>query len=136
LRDPTWVYDRDLLLYPINMLAFARGRPGLGLLLQRGTTAFLIFTMVGNHFVGHGVGLLSFFLVVFALFMLLGLFTTIVSGLAAVLTVVLFFLFRDTSPAAVTTAILFCSSLAMVGAGGYSLDALLFGFRRIDFPSP
>jgi uncharacterized membrane protein YphA (DoxX/SURF4 family) len=118
------------------MLAFARGRPGLGLLLQRGATAFLIFTLVGQQYVDQGTGLLSFLLAVLALFVAIGLFTTIASGLAAILTVVHFFLFRDPSPAAIATTILFSLSLSMIGAGAYSLDALLFGFRRIDFPNP
>jgi hypothetical protein len=118
------------------MLAFARGRPGLGLLLQRNTTALVVFTMIAQQFLVHGIGLVSFLLAVVALFMVLGLFTAVSSGIAALLTVVLFLFFRDIPILVVTASVLLCVSLSMLGAGAYSLDALLFGRRRVIFPNP
>src|SRR5580658_5244140 len=109
------------------MLAFARGRPGLGLLMQRITAASLIFIMIAHQFWARGIGLTSFLLAVLALFMILGLFTAISSVMAALLTVILFLFLRDTPLLVVATSASLCVSLSMLGAGAYSLDALLFG---------
>jgi len=117
------------------MLAFARGRPGLGLLMQRITAGSLIFTMITHQFWARGIGLASFLLAVLALFMVLGLFTAISSVMAALLTVILFLFLRDTPLLVVATSASLCVSLSMLGAGAYSLDALLFGRRRVIFPN-
>lgn len=116
------------------MLTFARGRAGIGLFLQREATAFLIFMTLRQPFLDHGAGFLSFLLAVLALFIVLGLLTSVCSGLAALLTVALSFVSRDLPLDVVAATVSICLSLAMLGAGGYSLDALLFGRRRIILP--
>jgi len=67
--------------------------------------------------------------------MVLGLFTAISSVMAALLTVILFLFLRDTPLLVVATSASLCVSLSMLGAGAYSLDALLFGRRRVIFPN-
>ena len=70
-----------------------------------------------------------------ALFLALGLFTVVVSSLAAMLTVALFLLLhQETLAASMVTAVV-CTALALQGAGAYSLDARLFGQRRVVWRS-
>jgi hypothetical protein len=117
------------------MLAFARGRPGFGLLMHRIIAALLIFTMITHQFLARGVGLGAFLLSIVALFIVLGPFTVISSGIAALLTVILFWFLRDSPILVVATSATLCVSFSMLGAGAYSLDALLFGRRRVIFPN-
>jgi hypothetical protein len=41
---------------------------------------------------------------------------------------------RDLPNIVLGAAMMLCVTLAMIGGGGYSLDALLFGHRRVIFP--
>jgi hypothetical protein len=87
--------------------------------------------MITYQFLARGVGPGSFLLSIVALFIVLGLFTVISSGIAALLTVILFWFLRDSPILVVATSAALCVSLSMLGAGAYSLDALLFGRRRV-----
>ena len=91
--------------------------------------------MITQQFLDRGVGLGSFLLSIIALFIELGLFTVISSGIAALLTVIICWFLRDSPILVVATSAALCVSLSMLGTGAYSLDALLFGRRRVFFPN-
>jgi hypothetical protein len=100
-------------------------------LVLRFTAAILVLTItVHQLFRGHA-GPLSFLAAVLAVFIGLGLFIPVSSCLAGLLMVVLYFLFRDVTLLTLSTIVLLCISLSMTGGGAYSLDALIFGQRRI-----
>jgi putative oxidoreductase len=117
---------------------FPRGWPGTGLLLMRVVAGFVL---IGRGITGL-TGELS--LERIALYLLaaagtgsllvMGLWTPLVGALAAVIELWLAF----SQPGDHLTHILLatmCTAVAMVGPGGWSVDARLFGWKRIDIRS-
>jgi len=117
---------------------FARGWPGTGLLLMRLVAGITLVSrgIVGLweephlerailHALSAGAGI----------FLLAGLWTPFVGVLAAVIEVWLAF----SQPGDALTHILLVTlgiALAMVGPGAWSVDARLFGWKRIDIRNP
>ena len=119
---------------------FADGWPGIGLLLLRLLTAVALIhlgiasvlaapplTIVFLQIIGIGAGIL----------LLVGLWTPVAGGLAAIVKVLIVFS-RYFSHAGdpwipIIQAVL-GAVLAMVGPGAWSIDARLFGRKRIDIP--
>jgi putative oxidoreductase len=119
---------------------FASGWPGLGLLLLRLLTAVALI-----HFGIAGVlaapslaiVILQITGIAAGVLLLIGLWTPVAGTLAAVVKV-LIALSRFSSHSgdpwiAIIQAVL-GTALAMVGPGAWSIDALLFGRKRIDIP--
>ena len=121
---------------------FADGWPGTGLLLLRLLTGAALIhygiatlreapplATVVPQIIGVGVGIL----------LLVGLWTPVAGALAAIVKVwIAFSLFSSHSGdpwIAVLQAVL-GAVLAMVGPGAWSIDARLFGRKRIDMPEP
>jgi putative oxidoreductase len=119
---------------------FADGWPGIGLLLLRLLTAvaLIYFGIVGVlaspppaiavlQIIGIGAGILF----------LVGLWTPVVGTLAAIAKVSIalsqFFAHSGDPWVPIAQAVL-GAILAMVGPGAWSVDARLFGRKRIDFP--
>ena len=119
---------------------FAGGWPGVGLLLLRLLTgAALIYfgivgameapsvTIIALQIIGAGAGIL----------LLIGLWTPVAGTLAAIIKVWIafsrFFPHSGDAWIPVVQAVL-GAVLAMVGPGAWSIDARLFGRRRIDVP--
>jgi len=119
---------------------FADGWPGTGLLLLRLLTAVALIhfgiasvleapplTIVALQIIGVGAGIL----------LLVGLWTPMAGALAAIVKVSIAFsrfsLHSGDPWIAVTQAVL-SAVLAMVGPGAWSIDARLFGRKRIDVP--
>jgi putative oxidoreductase len=119
---------------------FADGWPGIGLLLLRLLTAVALIqfgianvlespplTIVALQIIGIGAGIL----------LLAGLWTPVAGALAAIAKVWIafsqFFLHTGDPWIAITQAVL-GAILAMVGPGAWSVDARLYGRKRIDIP--
>jgi putative oxidoreductase len=119
---------------------FADGWPGIGLLLLRLLTATVLIyfgiasvltspplTTVVLQIIGVAAGIL----------LLIGLCTPVVGVLAAIVKAWIAlsrFFSHSGDPWIVVIQAVLCVVLAMVGPGAWSIDARLFGRRRIDMP--
>ena len=119
---------------------FANGWPGTGLLLLRLLTGAALlhygilglseapqFASIAPQVIGAGAGIL----------LLVGLWTPVAGALAAIVQVCIAFLryFSHSGDPwiAILQAVL-SAVLAMVGPGAWSIDARVFGRKRIDMP--
>ena len=114
---------------------FARGWPGTGLLLIR----LLIGLMVINHEVrllaSSSLGLssaISVGLILAGILLIIGLWTPVAAILVGVLQVPNSV--HSVDPWMCLRLGIFASALAMVGPGGWSVDARLFGWKRLEVP--
>ena len=114
---------------------FARGWPGTGLLLIR--------SLIGLTVMNHEVRLLlskpltlssanSIALIIVSILIIIGLWTPVVGILAALLEIQNFFHCVD--PWMALRLGIFACALAMIGPGGWSVDARLFGWKRLEVP--
>ena len=120
--------------------SFADGWPGIGLLLLRLLTASALIcfgivsvlaspplTTVVLQVIGIAAGIL----------LLIGLWTPVAGALAAFVKVWIAlsrFLSHSGDPWIAITQAILSTVLVMVGPGAWSIDARLFGRRRIDLP--
>ena len=116
---------------------FAGGRPGIGLILIRLAVAVALVNHAGSVLLGNPalpMAIVSVLLGAAAILLVVGLCTPIVATLVALgescrlLTISpdwLVYLLVATT----------CAALAMLGPGLWSVDARLFGWKRIE-PSP
>ena len=108
---------------------FARGWPGMGLLCLRATAAITAF-----HFGGSALSLSGSSMAVIegalALLLCAGLWTPIAGGMMAGVAVWTAFS-RTGDPWALILLAAVGVALAMLGPGAWSIDALLFGRRRM-----
>jgi putative oxidoreductase len=115
---------------------FANGWPGRGLFLQRLLTAAILFYSAITHLdqsipigstilrlIGAGGGVL----------LLIGLWTPVTGTFVAVLELWIAFSVAVNPLLHIMVAIL-ASTLAMIGPGASSIDARLFGRKRIETP--
>ena len=121
---------------------FASGWPGIGLLLLRLLTGAALINFgiaslretpplatVVLQIIGVGAGIL----------LLVGLWTPAAGTLAAILKVSIAFsrfLSHSGDPWIAVVQAVLGAVLAMVGPGAWSIDARLFGRKRVDFPEP
>jgi putative oxidoreductase len=110
--------------------SFARGWPGIGLLLLRIVSGgFLI--MDGVEKCRAGQPIVGLFAIVDGALLVTGLWTPIAGPLVIVLsTWGILVQHQDPHPGILLAAI--GAALALVGPGALSLDARLFGWKRID----
>ena len=115
---------------------FAHGAPGLGLLLLRvvaGSVVVFQATVAARSSVPLGPAILYVLAGVVGLLLLVGLWTPIAGALLAILASCVAFL----RPADTLTWTLFATlgaALALLGPGGWSVDAHLFGWKRVELP--
>jgi putative oxidoreductase len=115
---------------------FANGWPGHGLFLQRLLSAAFLFhcaiAVVGDtasaaslvlHIVAASAGIL----------LLLGLWTPVAGTIVAITELVMVVLHLANPSICILLATL-GATLAMIGPGAWSIDARLFGRKRIDLP--
>jgi uncharacterized membrane protein YphA (DoxX/SURF4 family) len=112
---------------------FAHGSPGVGLLVMRlvGGTAFVAraaATLDSRPAIGVAVAVLS---IVAGLCLLAGLWTPIAGSLVAAIGIWFAFIHAEDPLASVLLATI-GAALALVGPGAWSIDARLFGWKRID----
>jgi putative oxidoreductase len=119
---------------------FANGWPGIGLLLLRLLTGVVLIyygianvleapplTIIVLQIIGAGAGIL----------LLIGLWTPVAGGLAAIVKVGIAFsriLSHSGDPWIPIEEAVLGAVLAMVGPGAWSIDARRFGRKRIDIP--
>jgi putative oxidoreductase len=112
---------------------FAHGWPGVGLLVMRlvGGTAFISRAIVTLHSGPPAATVVAVLTMAVGLCLLAGLWTPIAGALAALLGIGFAFVHPHDVLASVLLATM-GAALALVGPGAWSIDARLFGWKRID----
>ena len=116
---------------------FAGGWPGIGLVLMRLVVGFALVSSAGSVLLNSPampVTILSVLLAAAAVLLIIGLFTPIIGTLVALIESCRFF-FMPADRLAYLLVATFGAALAMLGPGLWSLDARLFGWKRIE-PTP
>ena len=117
---------------------FAPGWPGVGLLLMRVVAGgSLLIHGFARLQTGPSVALyaLAIFAIVIGILLLAGLWTP-VAGLLVTALAVRSIIIRPGDPSACIFLATIGVALAAVGPGAWSVDARLFGWKRIDFRDP
>jgi putative oxidoreductase len=118
---------------------FADGWPGVGLLLLRLLTglALIHFGIANLHEPPLATAVLQIIGIGAGILLLVGLWTPVAGSLAAIVKVSIafsrYFSHSGDPSIAIVQAVL-SAVLAMVGPGAWSIDARLFGRKRIDMP--
>ena len=113
---------------------FARGWPGVGLLLLRvaaGSSLIARSILVLENTPTFGTGFFQLFIATAALLLIAGLWTPVVAAVMVLLELWRI-ISRHGDPA---TDILLCTlalAIALLGPGAWSVDARLFGWKRIE----
>lgn len=113
---------------------FARGWPGVGLLLMRlAVGGSLVIEGIGRCRSGSTVALLMFGVLAIAdgALLILGLWTPIAGPLVVATSAWGILVGHDNQHAGILSAAI-GAALALVGPGALSMDARLFGWKRID----
>jgi uncharacterized membrane protein YphA (DoxX/SURF4 family) len=116
---------------------FADGWPGVGLILMRLVTGAVLLDSAASTVLSSppaAVATMSVVLAVAGIFLILGLYTPIVGTLVA-FAETLGFLTAHAQRMEHILVGTFGAALAMLGPGSWSIDARLFGWKRIE-PSP
>ena len=114
---------------------FARGWPGTGLLVIRSLIGLTLINHEGRLLFRHPLGVssaISVALVIAGILLIIGLWTPVAGILAGLLQLPNFFHCID--PWMCLRLGIFASALAMVGPGAWSVDARLFGWKRLEVP--
>ena len=113
---------------------FARGWPGIGLFCLRLVSAIAVFTVDGAQFTSAPSLLRTVIPGAAALLLFAGLWTPIAGGALAIFEVWAAFSGKGNFWAEILLAVI-SAALAMLGPGAWSIDARLFGRKRLIPPS-
>ena len=114
--------------------SFARGWPGVGLLVLRvaaGSSLIARAILVLGHTLTFGTGFFQLFIATAGLLLIIGLWTPVVATVMVLLELWRI-ISRQGDPA---SEILLCAlafAIALLGPGAWSVDARLFGWKRIE----
>ena len=116
--------------------SFARGWPGVGLLVLRvaaGSSLIARAILVVGNTLTFGTGFFQLFIATAGLLLIIGLWTPVVATVMVLLELWRI-ISRHGDPA---SHILLCAlafAIALLGPGAWSVDARLFGWKRIETP--
>ena len=113
---------------------FAGGWPGVGLILMRLIVGFALVSGAGSVLLSSPafpVTILSVLLAALAILLMIGLFTPIVGTIVALIETCRVVTMPEERLVYLLVATL-CAALAMLGPGLWSVDARLFGWKRIE----
>jgi hypothetical protein len=111
---------------------FPTGAPGCGLVLLRVVAALSLQADASGHLVlTQQASIPGVALILLSLALLVGLFTPVVALFAAVIEAAMLGSSTSTGIAVMLQGPVLCVALALLGPGGYSLDARLFGSRVV-----
>jgi hypothetical protein len=116
---------------------FAGGWPGIGLILMRLVVGFALVSSAGSALLRSPaipMTILSVLVAAAAILLIIGLFTPIVGTLVALIEICRLVTIPVDRLVYLLVAT-FCAALAMLGPGLWSVDARLFGWKRIE-PTP
>ena len=117
--------------------SFARGWPGVGLLVLRvaaGSSLIARATFVLRSTPTFGTGLFQFFIVIAGLLLIAGLWTPVVT-IVMMLVELWRIISRHGDPTSDILLGALALAIALLGPGAWSVDARLFGWKRIDIDS-
>jgi len=113
---------------------FARGWPGVGLLLLRvaagGSLVARTILVLGNE-PTFGTGFFQLFIATGGLLLIAGLWTPVVATIMVLLELWRI-ISRHGDPASDILLCILALAIALLGPGGWSVDARLFGWKRIE----
>ena len=111
---------------------FPIGAPGFGLVLLRVVAALLLQADASGHLaLTQHASIPGVALILLSLALLVGLFTPVVALLGALVETAMLVTSASASIAMMLQGPVICVALALLGPGGYSLDARLFGSRVV-----
>ena len=114
--------------------SFARGRPGVGLLLLRvaaGSSLIARSILVLGNTTTFGTGFFQLFIATAGLLLITGLWTPVVASIMVLLELWRI-ISRQGDPASELLLCTLALAIALLGPGGWSVDARLFGWKRIE----
>jgi putative oxidoreductase len=114
--------------------SFARGRPGGGLLLLRvaaGSSLIARSILVLGNTTTFGTGFFQLFIATAGLLLITGLWTPVVASIMVLLELWRI-ISRQGDPASELLLCTLALAIALLGPGGWSVDARLFGWKRIE----
>jgi hypothetical protein len=112
---------------------YAPGRSGLGLLIQRVTVAAVILIIESSQLTSGWLTILSVAAMGLAVFIGMGLFTSLSSAIEGVL-IIAQMPVSHAEPLLWIPLAALCGAIALMGGGAYSIDGLIHGRRRIILP--
>jgi uncharacterized membrane protein YphA (DoxX/SURF4 family) len=113
---------------------FPTGRAGIALIFVRFALSIMLIHGVVAHAFDPGLSPLFLLTTIVAVALCLGFMTPLSSVLAVAVAVVRFFGVHGHWETVQICATLDAIALGLLGPGGYSMDAMLFGRRRIRLP--
>ena len=114
--------------------SFARGWPGVGLLVLRvaaGSSLIARAILVLGHTLTFGTGFFQLFIAIAGLLLIIGLWTPVVATVMVLLELWRI-ISRQGDPASDTLLCALAFAIALLGPGAWSVDARLFGWKRIE----
>lgn len=115
---------------------FPQGAPGTALVLLRSSVIVMFFILLINRLSGSPSNVLFPLAgLVISAFIAMGLFTPVASSLACLSAIAILMIDLRSDTLIVVSLILNSAALGLLGPGGYSLDALLFGRRVLVVPA-
>jgi putative oxidoreductase len=118
--------------------SFARGWPGVGLLLLRvaaGSSLIARSILLLGNTPTFGTGFFQLFIATAGLLLIAGLWTPIVAAVMVLLELWRI-ISRHGDPASDILLCVLALAIALLGPGAWSVDARLFGWKRIDIGPP